>query len=141
MMWNWWIGSTARIIVIAQDFLSRTTPAARITLRTPAAKPSNRNTISPHGEIPEPAIEQPADQRADQNAGHQFGRKPETAGEPRSIGGAGRGPVSFSDGRLAVFEPFAETLEPRGESGLVVRRFLAITLSARVVSHAFDLRG
>src|SRR5262245_34085004 len=32
--------------------LSRTTPAARITFSTPAAKPSNRNTMSPHGEIP-----------------------------------------------------------------------------------------
>ena len=28
------------------------TPAARITLNTPAAKPSRRNTIIPHGEIP-----------------------------------------------------------------------------------------
>src|SRR3954468_20436798 len=28
------------------------TPAARITLMTPAAKPSKRNTIIPHGEIP-----------------------------------------------------------------------------------------
>src|SRR4029078_499096 len=27
-------------------------PAARITLRTPAAKPSSKNTIIPHGEIP-----------------------------------------------------------------------------------------
>src|SRR4029077_6713550 len=32
--------------------LSRTTPAARITFNTPAAKPSNKNTMSPHGEIP-----------------------------------------------------------------------------------------
>src|SRR5215468_520988 len=32
--------------------LSRTTPAARITLSTPAAKPSNKKTMSPHGEIP-----------------------------------------------------------------------------------------
>src|SRR6516164_3145225 len=28
------------------------TPAERITLSTPAAKPSRRNTVSPHGEIP-----------------------------------------------------------------------------------------
>jgi hypothetical protein len=39
------------------------------------------------------------------------------------------------------FEPFAETLEPRGESSLVVRRLLAITFAARAVSHAFDSRG
>src|ERR1700719_4680973 len=31
---------------------SGATPAARITFTTPAAKPSNKNTISPHGEIP-----------------------------------------------------------------------------------------
>jgi curved DNA-binding protein CbpA len=29
-------------------------PAERITLSTPAAKPSRRNTVSPHGEIPSP---------------------------------------------------------------------------------------
>jgi hypothetical protein len=32
-------------------------------------------------------------------------------------------------------------LEPRGESSLVSRRFFAITLSARAVSHAFDSRS
>src|SRR5262249_20640500 len=32
--------------------LSRTTPAARITFSTPAAKPSNKKTMSPQGEIP-----------------------------------------------------------------------------------------
>ena len=46
-----WIGSMA-MICESFRFLSRTTPAARITLRTPAAKPSSKNTISPHGEIP-----------------------------------------------------------------------------------------
>lgn len=37
-------------------------------------------------------------------------------------------------------EPFAETLEPRGESGLVSGRVAVITLVARAVSHAFDTR-
>src|SRR5205085_9803952 len=32
--------------------LPGTTPATRITLRTPAAKPSSRNTIMPHGDMP-----------------------------------------------------------------------------------------
>src|SRR2546428_13411920 len=37
-----------------------TTPAARITLRTPATKPSNKNTIIPHAEIPsQRSISQP----------------------------------------------------------------------------------
>src|SRR5262249_11826026 len=34
------------------NLLFDTTPAARITLRTPAAKPRSRNTIIPQGEIP-----------------------------------------------------------------------------------------
>ena len=42
------------------NVLFGTTPAARITLRTPAAKPSNKNTIIPHGEIPsQRSISQP----------------------------------------------------------------------------------
>jgi hypothetical protein len=37
-----------------------TTPADRITLRTPAAKPSSKKTIIPHGEIPnQRSINQP----------------------------------------------------------------------------------
>ena len=41
---------------------------------------------------------------------------------------------------MKVAEPFAETLEPRGERSLVGRRLLAVTLLARVVGHAFDTR-
>ena len=41
---------------------------------------------------------------------------------------------------MDVAEPFAETLEPRGERSLVGRRLFAITFSARVVGHAFDTR-
>ena len=37
-------------------------------------------------------------------------------------------------------EPFAETLEPRGERSLISRRLFAITFFARVVGHAFDTR-
>jgi hypothetical protein len=40
-----------------------------------------------------------------------------------------------------LIEPFAETLEPRGEGGFVVRSVAALFLSAPVVSHAFDSRG
>src|SRR5450759_1885927 len=73
-------------------------------------------------------------------ARHQLGRKPETAGVRRSIGGLTRTGYVFG-WPARIFEPFAETLEPRGESSLVVRRFLAITFAARAVSHAFDSRG
>src|SRR5450830_1871492 len=39
------------------------------------------------------------------------------------------------------FRAVRRDAEPRGESSLVVRRFLAITFAARAVSHAFDSRG
>ena len=90
----------------------------------------------------EPAIEQPADDRADQDAGDQFGREPEAAGDRRRIGGGGRGPVSLSDARLAVWpsrSPRRWSLAERAASS--VRRVSAIALSARVVSHAFDTRA
>ena len=38
-------------------------------------------------------------------------------------------------------DPVAETLEPRGESSLVVRRFFAVAFIATRVSHCFDPRG
>ncbi len=41
---------------------------------------------------------------------------------------------------MDLAEPFAETLEPRGERSLVSRWLFAITFSARVVGHAFDTR-
>ena len=41
---------------------------------------------------------------------------------------------------MDVTEPFAETLEPRGERGLVGGQLFAITFFARVVGHAFDTR-
>ena len=37
-------------------------------------------------------------------------------------------------------QPFTETLEPRGEGGLVGGRFCAISFFACVVGHAFDTR-
>ena len=83
-------------------FLSRTTPAARITLRTPAAKPSSRNTISPHGEIPsQRSSSQPisAPTRTPATSSVES-RKPRA--NPEALAAAGRGPVSFSDARLAV---------------------------------------
>ena len=41
---------------------------------------------------------------------------------------------------MDVAEPFAETLEPRGERSLVGWWLFAITSFARVVGHAFDTR-
>ncbi|MGC1995184.1 MAG: hypothetical protein WA704_14730, partial [Pseudolabrys sp.] len=65
---------------------------------------------------------------------------PEPAGEPRNIGGLTRTGTVFG-WPVRLCEPVAETLEPRGESGLVVRRLVAITSATRTVSHAFDSRG
>jgi hypothetical protein len=41
---------------------------------------------------------------------------------------------------MNVAEPFAETLEPRGERRLVSRWLFAIIILACVVGHAFDTR-
>ncbi len=41
---------------------------------------------------------------------------------------------------MNVAEPFAETLQPRGERSLIGRKFSAITVSACVAGHAIDTR-
>jgi hypothetical protein len=81
-----------------------------------------------------------ADRRTHENASDQLCRQPETAGECRSIGSRTRTGAVFG-WSVRSCEPFAEPLEPRGESSLVVRRFFAFAFAARAVSHAFDLRG
>src|SRR5262249_22222222 len=80
--------------------LSRTTPAARITFSTPAAKPSSRNTVSPHGEVPS--------QRSSSQPIAAPTRTPPTSSvdsrKPRPIAEVWtvcRGPKPFSDGRFA----------------------------------------
>jgi hypothetical protein len=42
---------------------------------------------------------------------------------------------------MLMAEPFAETLQPRGERGLVGWGYVLISLFARVVGHAFDTRS
>ena len=97
-----------------------TTPAARITLSTPAAKPSSKKTIIPQGEMPKPAIDHPADRRADQDSGHEFGREPKATGDRRRIGGRRLTRDTFGGTvGMNVAEPFAEALEPCGERRLV----------------------
>ena len=93
------------------------TPAARITLRTPAAKPSNRNTIIPHGEIPShlsSSQPMPAPTRTPATSSVES-RKPRASAEDRS---SNRNQLRLAGSALVVGEPFAETLEPRGERGL-----------------------
>src|SRR5215208_6211321 len=67
-MLNWWIGSIIRRHLLVRRprrrsafnrfgfrylrrVLSGATPADLITLTTPAAKPSRKNTMSPHGDV------------------------------------------------------------------------------------------
>ena len=42
---------------------------------------------------------------------------------------------------MVIAEALAETLQPRGERGLVGWASIAITICAGVVGHAFDIRG
>src|SRR5882672_185306 len=90
---------------------------------------------------PEPAVEQPADGGADQDAGDELGRQAKTAGDRRRIGG--RTLPWFTVGRtvgMVLAEPFAESPQPRGERGLVGWWVIAISPVACVVGHAFDTR-
>ena len=99
-IWNCSIGSTA-MIAIRSDFLSRTTPAARITLSTPAAKPSSKNTMSPQGEMPsQRSSSQPITAPTSTPATSSVeSRKPRANAEASAVE---RGPEPFSDGRFAV---------------------------------------
>src|SRR3954471_9889239 len=63
----------------------------------------------------EPLVERPADERADQDTGDQFGGEPEAAGEGRRIALRTGPDFGLRARPLLLGEPFAETLEPRGE--------------------------
>src|SRR5204863_1546667 len=69
----------------------------------------------------EPLVERPADERADQDTGDQFGGETETAGQRRRIALRTGPRFDLWARSLLVGEPFAETLKPRGESGLFGR--------------------
>src|SRR5436190_10843064 len=64
----------------------------------------------------EPLVERPADERADQHTGNQFGGEAEAAGESRRIALRTGPSFGLRVQPLLLGEPFAETLEPRGES-------------------------
>src|SRR5512140_3916033 len=130
------MGSTARIItLIVQMPLTHDTGRAH-HVEYPGGKAEQQKYDQPPRRNPQPAVEQPADDRAYNHACDQFGRHAKAAGIRRSVGGLTRIRVVF--GRPArCGEPFAETLEPRGESGFVVRRFVALAFSPRAVSHAY----
>ena len=133
---NWWIGSAMphlsvrfvpqspiearQCLFVSPDTACRHHPAARITLSTPAANPSSRNTIIPHGEIPS--------QRSSSQPNIAPTRTPATSSvesrKPRAIAegsATGRAPGSLSDSLPSCVEPSRSPRrpKPRGESGFV----------------------
>src|SRR5262249_34048180 len=91
---------------------------------------------------PKPAIEQPADGRTDDHAGNELGRKAKTSSHRRRIGGRTLALAAFGwTVGMDVAEPFAETLAPRIERGLVGWCVSAISSFARVAGHASDPRN
>jgi hypothetical protein len=88
----------------------------------------------------QPAVDQPAKTRSHQHARDQLGREPKPACECRGICGLPRVGAVFG-WAVRCCDPFAETLEPRGELSLVVRRIVTFAFASRAVSHAFDSRG
>ena len=160
---NWWMGSmTGSVSFVATDAArafrrgrsssSLRTGRVQCLARSHTCRPHHVENTSgeaeqqKHDHPPrrdsQPTIDQPADRRTDQDPGDELGREPKTAGDRRWIGGRTLTRAAF--GRtvgMNVAEPFAETLEPRGERSLVGRWLFAIHLSfACVVGHAFDTR-
>src|SRR5215831_12814746 len=91
---------------------------------------------------PKPAVEQPADGRTDDHASNELGRKAEATSHRRHTSGRGLALAAFGcTVGMDVAEPFAETLESRGERSLVGWWVFAISFFARVVGHAFDTRN
>src|SRR5579862_6445332 len=104
-------------------------------VKYPGGKAEQQENDEPPWRNPQPAVEQPADDRPHNHTCDQFGRKSKTAGIRRSACGLTRIRACFGM-PARCGEPVAETLEPRGESGFVVRRFVAFALILRAVSHA-----
>ena len=98
-IWNWWMGSTCIVSLPSRakahvnyfrSLQSRsskpglaTTPAERITLRTPAAKPSREKHNQPPRRDTEPAVDKPAEAGTDEHACNQFAREPKAPGIAR----------------------------------------------------------
>ena len=116
-----------------------TTPAARITLSTPAAKPSKRNTIIPHGEIPSHrSSSQPMNAPTSTPATSSVESRKPRASADGSVAGRDAEPLRMRGARLVWSSRSPRLLEPRGESGLVGRRFPLPRL--RVLSDIVDTR-
>ena len=110
-------------------------PPICITLTTPAVKPSRKNTMSPQGDVDSKRSKPQPISRSDDNAGDQFGRKPETARHRRCSGSAvsasSSGLVSPDVAAVPNFgQPVIQTSEPCGKRSFIGGRFVAISISA-----------
>ena len=89
----------------------------------------------------EQAIYEPAKTGPNQHAANEFAGEPEAPG----VAGCSRRPIHTGvvGRRLRTFacKTFAETLESRGESGLIGSCLPALAILARAVAHRFDTRG
>src|SRR6202012_5273151 len=91
-------------------------------------------------------VDAPTDQRADDNAGDQLRRKPETERHRRCSGCAASSSELVSPDVAAApnfGQPLIQTSEPCGKRGFVGRRFVVIPLFAavRAFSHAVETRN
>src|ERR1700747_388074 len=156
---NWWIGSAAMAgSALLRRSIRRPRPGiANSSLRPlvrgphpdaghadhvedPRREAEQHEHDQPPGRDPERAVEEPAENRSDEHAGDELGREPEAAGHRRGIARPGR---RFRSGRAARarVELFAETPEPRGESGIGGPPGPFVLIFPRAVAHALDTRN
>src|SRR6185503_2186240 len=150
LIWNWWIGSaamtgrsrlssSATALVVAFDRRVRNASGHDSCLahhvQHAGREAEHREHEHPPRQGAESPVDQPAESRTDQHARDKFGGEPETARESRMIGGQSGSGACFGAARTSLFEPFAETLEPRGEGGFIGWRCAPIFPPARVTGH------
>jgi hypothetical protein len=104
------------------------------------SKAEQKKYYQPPRRNPEQPVDQPAETGADQHACNKFTREPEAS----RVAGCSRRPIFTRaigrPARLIARKPFAEPLEPRGESGLIGVRLAVVAILARAVTHP-DTRG
>jgi len=111
--------------VRAVQTASPSRPPVRITLTTPAIKPSSRNTMRPQGEVDRQAIENPSrDPLRQERPPTSFGGEAKTPW-PWRMPWPGPCPLRFPDGSVPIFrlsrisdKPVIQTSEPCGKARL-----------------------
>src|SRR5262249_56080044 len=107
----------------------RPPPGPRHPVEPPRREAEQQEDDHPPRRGPQPAIDQPAHGRTDQDAGDELGREPKAARDRRRIGGGTLTPATFGGaGGGGVAEPRTETREPRRGRRPLPPPFFAITL-------------